>query len=264
MNKWRKFEEDCLNYLNKIYSNSNLIFIHCGMSNSTTSDIAVYKNNILLFFIETKMSEAQSGQFVLLDQGCSFAFSKENKSEENDFSKIILEHINSNYSSYKEVSSKSIPINLPQSISSSWIETNYKNKNVKYIITADDSDYILFPVHKYSEYFNISTNFRRKKSGSRALSKISLYDAKNLIENKFGECKIEWQGKKAYCIFPSCIPDKSKLYGNKFNYQLNLEKNNVYEIRMLSNTNNPNIIFSVQLMKRQHQNDLKIFEKDVQ
>lgn len=265
METWRIFENSCTNFLNEKYGDNILIFKGSGMSDSTKSDIAVLQNNKLRFFIECKMSKAQSGQFVLLDKGSYFVFSPQNKSEENEFSDMILEYINTNYEIYKDVSTAATRINLPGSIYAAWIKKHYQSKDVKYVITADNhNNYIIFPIEKYGEYFNISANFRVKRSGSRDLSKNYEYDLKTLVENKYGPCKIQWDGKKAYCVLNAYIPDKTKLYGTYYRYQLNMIEPNIYQVRMLSNTNNSNVIFSIELAQMQQRNDLILFEKDIE
>ena len=50
MENWRKFELECVDYLNTTYGN---YFSHLGFSDSTTSDIE-YKKDEKSFFIEAR------------------------------------------------------------------------------------------------------------------------------------------------------------------------------------------------------------------
>lgn len=259
MENWRVFESSCLTFLNYNFGNGDLEFVGEGQSNSTSSDIQLYKNHTRLFDIESKMPIAQSGQFVLLDSNNSFVFSKKNKSDENKFSDLILQHINDNYDLYKNVSTAGIDIKINRHIFENWIINFYQSKNVKYVITKGELDYILFPLRKYGDYFSITATFRIKKSGSRDLSKRCESELKNLVNENFNtSCSLKWIGKKAYINNTFDIPDKTKLYGEKYDYQLNHDSNG-YLVRILSNTNNANVIFSVSLNKEQDLDDIKEF-----
>lgn len=262
MEKWRLFEDNCVNYLNKTYGNNTVNFIGTGKSNSTTSDIKVLDYEKNLFNIESKMPEAQSGQFVLLDIGGEFIFSDKNKSIENEFTDLIINYINKNYDVFKNVSTKSLPIDLPIDIFESWIKNHYKSRNVKYVITSDkNNNYILFPIDKYGEYFRITGNFRIKTSGSGDLPKKYEYEVQALFQENFSSCSIVREGKKAYIFTEANLPDKTKLQGNDCRFQFNKEEDR-YLVRKLSNTNNPNVIFSIKLEKHQCQDDLKMFRKE--
>lgn len=92
MSDWRQFELECVDYLKKQYGN---FFEHLGFSDSTTSDIK-YNRGDKSFFIEAKMPQAQSGQFVLLPdlKNRKFIFSPRNKSE---MDKVKFSVIDSDY-----------------------------------------------------------------------------------------------------------------------------------------------------------------------
>ena len=95
MENWRKFELECVDYLNKTYGN---YFSHLGFSDSTTSDIE-YKKDEKSFCIEAKMPSAQSGQFVLLPDSDKkeFVFSPRNKSKIDENVEFIIDHMNKNF-----------------------------------------------------------------------------------------------------------------------------------------------------------------------
>ena len=105
MEKWEEFEIECCNYLNEKYGGGCYKFVRIGASDSTASDIAFYKFDHHMFNIEVKMPQAQSGQFVVLDNNGTFVFSCLNKSNEND-AKIFIDHMNANYELFKNVKKK--------------------------------------------------------------------------------------------------------------------------------------------------------------
>lgn len=65
MTVWEEFEIQCTNYLNKRFGDY-AEFIHQGGADSTVLDILVNTNSGHSFYIDTKHSPAQCGQFVLL------------------------------------------------------------------------------------------------------------------------------------------------------------------------------------------------------
>lgn len=64
MEKWKICEEECLKYLKLNFSDKYYDFKGEGGSDSTKSDILLTKSGIAIFYIETKMEQAQCGQFV--------------------------------------------------------------------------------------------------------------------------------------------------------------------------------------------------------
>ncbi|MDQ2085144.1 hypothetical protein RBH29_01675 [Herbivorax sp. ANBcel31] len=259
MEKWRAFENSCVDFLNCTYGSSDLKFIGTGQSDSTNSDIKVVKNGKSLFNIESKMPKSQSGQFVLLNNDYKFIFSTKNKSNKNEFIDLIVNYINSNYETFKNVSTNSIPINLPTFIFENWIKGYYKNKDVRFLISSGrHSDFVIFPINKYGDYFEITGDFRVKKSGSRNLPKKYDGEIKEIFEKNFSPCTILREEKKAYLVTDYILPDKTKIQGNDYKFQFN-EHGNKYLVRTLSNTNNANVIFSIQLKKEQDEKDLNEF-----
>ncbi|WP_343102059.1 hypothetical protein [Romboutsia sp. MSSM.1001216sp_RTP31141st1_G3_RTP31141_220114] len=261
---WELFEKESTSYLNSTFGNDRISFQLQGSHDSTVADIKTYIDGNFKFSIEVKKKSAQSGQFVLLDNGNQFIYSPKNKSDINEFSRLILEYMNKNYSTYRDVSTNALEIALPQKIFESWIKNHYLNKEVKYIITNNDSNYIIFPLDKYGEYFNIKANFRIKGSGSSNMPKSDQEVFSNLIKDKYCDNEITFDGKKAYCIIDTDIPDKSKIFCNKNNrrYQLNKISPKKYEIRKLSNTRNANVIFSIELIANQFVDDLNKFKSE--
>ncbi len=253
MSNWEKFEKECVKYLDSNYGDK-VRFELIGGSDSTLSDIKVKEKN---FFIEAKMSKSQSGQFVLLIEGNEFIYSSKNKGEINEFSSLILEYINENFSYYKNVGTGAMDIDLPTEYFSSWIENHYRRKNVAFIITKYRNQFVILPISKFSDYFNIKASFRKKTSGSRELPK-KYFDR---INDFFGDnCVME--GKKVYLVSSKYRDKYQKDFGD-IKIQLSLKKCGRYEIRVLGNTKNPNVIFSIECVKGSQAKDLLVFRSSI-
>lgn len=261
---WEVFEEECTDYLNRTFGNSNINFQLQGGHDCTLADIKTFINKSYKFSIEIKQKSAQSGQFVLLDNGNELYYSPKNQSPVNEFSQLIIDYMNSKYDKYKGVSTNALEINLPCNIFESWIQNHYRNKNVKYIITNDGYNYVIFPLNKYGEYFRIHANFRVKGSGSSPLPKCDDVMVSDLINNTYGSHTILRKEKKAYCKTALNIPDKVQLHLKGRRYQLNKVQSGLYEIRKLSNTRNANVIFSIELIQPQNPIDLLNFKKELE
>ncbi|HFL3777296.1 TPA: hypothetical protein ACG3RH_002923 [Clostridioides difficile] len=265
MENWEILENNCFDYLNLHFGSDNVNFDLMGKHDSTKSDIKCFINNDFKFYIEVKGKEAQSGQFVLLDNGSNFEYSPRNKSEINIFSNLILDYINDNYDVYKHACDGSLSVDLPKDVFMSWILNYYSNKNVRYVITKDNSNYIIFPLDKYGDYFRITANFRPKGSGSSPLPLCDKDIVSRLVNSNYGECSIYYEGKKGFCSLNSgSISHKSQLKSieNNRRYQFNEVASNKYEIRKLSNTRNTTFIFSVKLISKQSTDDLNIFKSE--
>lgn len=264
MKKWQLFEKKACEFLNKNFSSSKVHFEKVGGSDSTLSDIKVIKNNNIVFFIESKMSGAQCGQFVLLDNGGKFTYSPRNKSLENQYSKKFLNHINNDYMTFKDVSTRSIEINVDKKTSYNWVLNNYMTKNVKFIITGNSlNNFIIFPLSKFNKYFDIKANFRVKKSGSRNLSKKNSGIFYKLLKDKYSCSKPYYVKRKAFIEIYDGSPENLIVEGEDYDYLLKRIDSNKYEIRMLSNTFNANVIFSCELKAEQDKKDLIAFKNHV-
>jgi len=255
MKKWEEFEKKILDYLKLNYEKSNIKFYAKGGSDSTIPDIKVSIKDKKDFFLEAKMSNAQSGQFVLLKTDSQFIYSDKNKSENNQFTDKILNYINENFETFKSVKSRGIDIKLPNTLFSDWIINYYKNKNVQFVVTEFNNELIIFPIEKFNDYFEVKAVLRRKKSGSSNLPKKDLENIKSF----FYDDKII-QENKSFFLLSEKRNNKEKFSISNANYQLSLTTKNKYKIRKLGKTNNPNIIFSVKCIKGQDLKDLAFFE----
>lgn len=257
MAAWKDFEKECCEYLNHTYGNNNVYFVWDGGSDSTSPDIMVYINGHNVFNIEVKSSQAQSGQFVVLNQNGRLVFSSRNKSNFED-AKPFLAYMNANYEKYAIATTSGTDLDMDPDEYNAWIIDHYQKRNVKFVITKDSHSYIIFPVAKYGDYFETTCTYRIKKSGSAEVPK----NAANSIAELFDAISYRYEGNKKLCISSRKRYLKhAKLSLGEYDYFVSsvLPDGTLY-IRRLSNTNNPNVIFSISLKKGQAVNDLEYFK----
>jgi hypothetical protein len=109
---WKEHEEECNKFLNETFGNTDIKFTLSGGSDSSKSDIKIVKNDELLSWIEAKMPNSQSGQFVVSSEDGKFHESKRNKSN-NIFSDQIIDFMNNNYDSYSNCGTKGVRVDIP-------------------------------------------------------------------------------------------------------------------------------------------------------
>lgn len=259
---WKENEEKCFNYLKNKFSSDKIKFEKCGEYNPTQSDIKVTIDN-QVFYIEVKMDNAQCGQFVLIPNNItkSFEYSLKNKEPLNTYSNNIKEYMDYNFDKYINANTKGEP--LPDSLSNNfenWILNHYQNKNVKFIITRHNNDFIIFPLSEFFKYFKVSATYRIKKSGSSEPPQKSLPLLKKYILDNYN-ANLKIFNKKIF-IESNRIHDNTKFILNNVEYMFSKNDcHNIYEyqIRKLSKTNNANVIFSIKCHLSQQLNDLENF-----
>lgn len=184
MKAGEEFEIRCYEYLKKLYKTKETDFCRKGGMDSTKSDIAVVKNGNVSFFIEVKERLAQSGQFVLSpkEDKETFIFSPKNKSEPNEMTDIIIDYMNGDFWNFNHAGTAGKSLNINPDIFADWIIGYYKEKGVKYVISFD-KDYVIFPIRRFQEYFNIIAKYRIKKSGSGVPAKKDMETIKNAYKS---------------------------------------------------------------------------------
>ena len=248
MEAWEKYEIECTEYLKNHYGNyAN--FDHKGKSDSTVPDIEVTTASGQNFYIETKQCPAQCGQFVLLPNIASrrFEYSPLNATEINEFSKAIMEFMNSDFEAFKEAgtSGKDILMKDGSEVFAKWIISAYKHKGVKYFIT---NNYMMLPVEEFSNYFNVSAKYRIKRSGSGDVGKGDVSLILNHIEKKdYGIFTHRTDNKKLFVSANKNIHNE-RFVINDTEYMFS-KRGEEFEVRKLSNTFNANVIFSIVLKK---------------
>lgn len=263
MNPGEAFEIRCFEYLKNTYATKETRFDRKGGMDSTTSDIAVIKNNKVDYYIEAKDSSAQSGQFVLLPDETSrtFIFSPRNHSEPNDMTDIIIEYMNQDFDRFNNAGTSGESLDIDTEVFAKWIVEHYKNRNVKYFMSYA-REYIIFPIRKFTSYFDIVANYRIKKSGSGDPAKKDYYIVNSAITEIYPTAKFYEDGKKLFVELQSPLQNDRFQLG-KYTYYFSKQEENIYRIKRLSNTYNMNVIFSIELKKGQASDDLEEFESDL-
>ena len=273
MEKWQICEAECLAYLQSKYSKNGNNFEAEGGSDSTKSDILFRKYGAVAFYIESKMSQAQCGQFVAFPnlESKSFDYSRANAYPENIYSESILEKMAEDFDRYKNPGTDGIELLMDNDLFYSWIGEFYKAKNVKYFIIEKDvgnnnmssSNFVIFPIEHFQHYFNVSAKYRRKKSGST-----------NPTENDYAEITKAAKSEgvsitdfysndgRHLLVKMNAVSRTYKIIGEKHTFQFKNTSGNEFIVTRLSNTNNPNVIFSIGLIQEQQQRDLDKFERE--
>lgn len=261
MKSGEEFEIRCFEYLKKMYADKSSVFERKGGMDSTTSDIAVTKDGVIQYYIEVKDTTAQSGQFVVFadEKSKKFIFSSQNKSTQNEMTDSIMDYMNKNFERFNNAGTAGEIIEIDTKVLSAWIMTFYQNKNVKYMISYGN-DYVIFPIRRFSAYFDITASYRIKKSGSSKPAKKDFPKIKEEICRLYPMSEfIEKSDKKLFVRINEKIKT-DRFIVDKYEYYLSHYQENEYEIRKLSNTKNRNVIFKIKLKKAQDKNDLDEFE----
>lgn len=258
--EWENFEEECCDFLQKKYD--NVVFELQGGHDSTKTDLTVLREGNQLFKIEVKMPHAQCGQFVLFtdEQKKEFIYSSQNKTPLNRYSMAIIKEMNKDFENLKKPSAANLDINADLFVN--WIVSYYKDiKKASFMMTKGDG-YILFPIEKLANYFNVTASYRIKKSGSSNPVAKNVEEIKDLLCSAgLNVASLFFTEKHLNVILRNPITLKTiSLCGNKYNYFLRGEGKN-FRITKLSNTHNANVIFSITLKSPQDIGDLKAFEK---
>lgn len=261
---WQDFEVECYNHLRNTYGRAAR-FEAYGQSDSTYPDILVISPKGFEFFIETKSSSAQCGQFVLIPDESRgvFNYSSRNHTQFFDCTQIIIDYMNENFETFINAGTAGEDICLNKEIFYNWIIEYYSSKGVKFFITKA-YDYIIFPIEKFPEYFDVSCCYRMKKSGSTDPAKADFYEIQSLLDENGISGRLKTFGKELYLDTSSQNIDGVKLIGQSYTYMLRAGANGYYRIRRLSNTCNSNVIFQITLY-RMHQapQDLHYFENSL-
>ena len=242
---WENFEEECTTYLQNAYG-AYAKFRRMGGSDSTIPDILVSCPSGD-FYIEVKEASAQCGQFVLLPniETRSFDYSTANKTALNHYSEQIIQHMNADFDAFRNAGTagKDIVMNNDQDIFANWIIGTYIDKGARFVITENHT---LFPIERFKEYFDIYAKYRIKRSGSGNVGKSRIPVVKNyLYSSDFIIKDIIEDSDKLFVVTPEHYHDRRFVLGDN-EYMLS-SRDNVYEVRKLSNTYNANVIFSIRL-----------------
>lgn len=268
MRPGEQFELESLEYLRKKYGKTGIEFIHHDTADSTGSDIEVIINGRSEFFIEAKDTAAQSGQFVLLpdDSSRRFVFSPRNKSLPNEMTDLMISYMNEDYDRFNAAGTAGEALNIDPDVFTQWIIGHYREKKVKYVISKRNR-MLICPIDKFGEYFEVSANFRIKKSGSSEPSGKYVDAVISELNNVFNITDVYKQTvngkKKLFANAPASLSKVRFELGN-YTYYLSPQENaGNFEVKQLSNTRNKNVIFTINVKQEQVASDLKEFEDEL-
>ena len=244
MNIWEAFEQDCTTYLNKQFGNF-ATFTHQGGADSTTPDIFVATTSGKRFFMEAKHCPAQCGQFVLHPNLSSrkFEYSHLNINTLNEFSHIIIQHMNRDFEAFCNAGTKGKDIYFEgcEEIFAKWIIQANEAKGVKFFIS---NCFTILKLEDFNKYFSISAKYRTKKSGSSDVGKNRHNSVLSyIVSNHMPILQSRIDGDKLF-ITSSINLNNQKFFVNNNEYMFS-KRENEYEIRKLSKTKNANVIFSI-------------------
>lgn len=262
---WKQEEIEAHNFLTNLEL-KNIIFQDFGKHDSNTPDIKVLKNGKFIFNAEVKMNKAQSSQFVIEKFENKFKFSNKNKTENNEYKIKILEYLNTHFNKYENVSSSGIEVKCEKFIGYGHIISDFKSKSIRYIITRTKfSNFKIIHINNFKNFFDIKCILRNKKSGSSPISKNNIDGVSDYVLKKFNASSINIVDPKKF-LFKS---ETKNLLGHYFNiendqYFISKQKyNNFFRVNRTSKTNNPNVIFEIQLISHDKNDDIKLFLDDL-
>jgi hypothetical protein len=270
---WQNFEKSAEEFINKNVQIKNVSIKLSGGSNSNATDLEVKKNNKVIFNIEIKEQKSQISQFVVINEKSKKKFFLGDlKGLAVKKTKEILEHMNQNYEYYKNPMQRGgINLICEKSMMYRCVENYLIEKKNPFIISSlDKKEFTVISTEKFKDNFSITNcKYRSKPSGTNTLA-IKYYDqVKKLFSNKFKDSN----------IYEKKIRNKSRLYINlkeddlngvktesqrTFDFEnMNLffsltDKNNKFEIKKKSITNNPTVIFSIEFHNNAKHNDISV------
>lgn len=244
MSAWEEFEINVLKALKGI-EETKLKFVRKGGSDSSVSDIEVYKDSKKITSLECKLSQSQAGQFVVLYNGTEFCFSNQNKCNETTETIKIIKKMNENIGLYIKVIEDDLPsvnLQIENSLSFEHVLNIYKQKGVKYFITSRElnSELIIVPLNKIVEIFQIKGVYRKKRSGSRDIPK----SEKSLCYSEFEK---KYKTEINFANLKKIVEMNNRYFGSNNEYYISGNSERGYKFKKLSNTNNPNVIFTLSL-----------------
>lgn len=271
---WEELENRCYEYLKQKYGKFASIEPF-GKADSSKADIKISTKSSGEFFVEVKASNSQCCQFVLFpnEDTEQFDFSRQNRVPLSENCKAIISYMNERYKTYCKVGKKGIPVSVDCSVLYGLVNDFYSEKNVKFFITEGNT-LILFPIEKFSDFFDIKAFYRRKTSGSSEPNESN--NNKEIAQgmstqNLVGTIEYKKVGGKTRCFLHTdadlhkkrleCVEHTYQFKDNNYSKAITKRYSNVFEVRRLSNTSNPNVICQLSLKKHtQSKEDTLIFE----
>ena len=273
MENWEIVEQECVQHLIETYKDSKVVFDHKGGSDSSQSDIKVLKDNKTLFYIEAKSANAQCGQFVVLDKCGKFVYSPGNKIQPaSEFSEEFIQIMQKSYAKFKACGKMGTDFpSTCQKLEYDWVKDYYSKKKTAFFIVEKSlgnksaDNFLIFPLSKFQNYFDISATYRIKTSGSNNPNAKDVPEIISTLQNNGINVLNKGFEGKHYYIYANGLKNKQQIHGPNYRWQFNQEGEGKYQVRKLSNTNNANVIFSISLKNgvTQNSDDLETFNSIV-
>lgn len=262
---WKKEEIDAYNFLTN-FELKDIIFEEFGQSNSNVPDIKVLKKGTFAFYVEVKKKDAQSSQFVIEKLDKKFKYSDQNKKEINQYKIKILEHLTDHFNDYNNISSSQIEVKCDKALGYEHIIADLKSKDIRYIMSREkNADFKIIHINNFKFFFDIKCILRNKKSGSHPVSKKNINSVSNYVIKNYDASNINIVDSKKFLFkskFSGLLGSYFRLENEK--YFISKEKiDGFFIVRKTGKTNNPNIIFKVQLINSHLNDDIKLFLKDL-
>ena len=244
MKKWQQFEQECFDFLHKKCFHTNILLELKGNYDSTCSDILVNNDK----YIEIKMPRSHCGQFsVVPDINCkTFYQSKLNTnqtSKQLEISQYIIDFVSKDYPFDNPPKQYGVvPVN--QDILFQWIEEHYHNKNVNWIITGKNNHYCLLDFKDIKQYFDISLELRKKRSGSSKFNKKHIEHLKQILTKN----QIKFHINDDLTVILENIYDDDVFKLDNLIFR-KLDDKKTYKIRILSSIENHTFVFHLKTKK---------------
>lgn len=248
--KWEMFESEAVLFLEQALCKTGCVVCKCGGHNSRESDIQIFIGDGSSFFVETKMPKSQTSQFVLDVQDTGVFFSENNFSKKNWYSLRILKFLNNKFNDISEIRCSGPQVlEIPKKVSFGYIKRDFREKGIKFVVSKDlDNKFTVIPIERLDKFFDVKCILRRKKSGSRKLSEKYSEDFEKSVGSNL-DVRILKEDNRHFVVSKEPI-SRGNCYINSMGYPniryfLSRKSENMYEVRILSNTNNINVIFSL-------------------
>ena len=239
-----------VSFLEQSLCKTDCVICRCGGHNSIESDIQIFAGDGSSFFIETKMPKSQTSQFVLNVRDTEIFFSENNFSKKNWYSLKILRFLNNKFGDIGKIQCSGPQVlDIPKKVSFGYIKRNFREKGIEFVISRDKNDnFVVIPTERLDKFFDVKCVLRRKKSGSRKLPDKYFEDFEKSVMSS-SDVQILREDNRYFVVSKEPISKGNRYiqsigYPN-IKYFLSQKSENTYEVRVLSNTNNINIIFSL-------------------
>ena len=264
---WKDFEKEACKFLKEKIKDKKINIDCFGGSDSTAKDIKISKKNKYLATIEVKERKAQIGQLVIefIPKNSIYKLSKKSKDYEVKLkiSNKILNFINKSPSYYQNIS-QSTQLKCDKDLSYDYIEKFNKLRNYDYFLSKNFENHIkIINVKNFKRYFDVSAVLRPKPSGSRHIPKKDYEIVKIFIYEKF-KLKVLQEKNKYYIKFLN--DDKKNIQkikdryffikNDKYFLSMDEDDTNRFYIKKCSKTNNLNIIFEIEFISNEKDDDL--------